>query len=95
MLKSAVVAVAAGAALASSALAVGPDVTLLDIQSLSRYGPVSVNGSNVWAFSIGSHTCNIGNQNLIWANSGTPGLAMNAYRLYDGRLMQIGLGLLG
>jgi hypothetical protein len=92
MLKSAVVAVAAGAAFASTALAVGPDVTLLDIQSLSRFGPVSVNGSNVWAFAIGSHTCNIGNQNLIWANSGTPGLAMNAYRLYDGRLVQIGLG---
>jgi hypothetical protein len=91
-MQSAVLAMAAGAALASTALAVGPDVTLLDIQSISRYGPVSVNGSNVWAFSIGSHTCNIGNQNLLWTNSGTPGLAMNAYRLHDGRLMQIGLG---
>ena len=84
-------ALAAGAALAAPALASGPDVTLIDIQSISRYGPVSVNGSNVYAFSLGSHTCNIGNQNLIWASSGSPGLAMNAYRLHDGRLMQIGL----
>ena len=44
-------------------------------------------------YSLGSHTCNIGDQNLMWGNAhdGTPGLAMNAYRLYDGRLMQIGM----
>ncbi|MCH8882177.1 MAG: AAA family ATPase [SAR324 cluster bacterium] len=44
-------------------------------------------------YSLGSYTCNIGDQNLMWGNTwgGTPGLAMNAYRLYDGRLMQVGL----
>ncbi len=80
-------AAAAGAALSAGVLAAGPDVTLLDIQTMAVYGPL--NGKV--AYSIGSHTCNIGNQNLTWAFGGTPGLGMNAYRLHEGRLMQIGL----
>jgi hypothetical protein len=73
---------------AGAALAAGPDVALQDIQSIQLFGPVN----NVYAYSIGSHTCNIGNANLLWTNNGTPGLGMNAFRLHDGRLMQIGLG---
>ncbi|MBL9030699.1 MAG: hypothetical protein JNM80_03210 [Phycisphaerae bacterium] len=65
----------------------GPDVTLLDIQSISNHGAVG----SIRAYSIGSHTCNIGNQNLLWLSNGTPGLAMNAYRLHDGRLVQLGM----
>ena len=65
----------------------GPDVTLLDIQNMTNYGPVG----SIRSYAIGSYTCNIGNQNLLWTNNGTPGLAMNAFRLHDGRLMQLGM----
>lgn len=65
----------------------GPDVVLSDIQSVASYGPVG----QIRAYSIGSHTCNIGTQSLLWVNNGTPALAMNLYRLHNGRLMQIGM----
>ncbi|HMN41576.1 MAG TPA: GC-type dockerin domain-anchored protein [Phycisphaerales bacterium] len=69
-----------------------PDITHADLSDTGRYpstgGPI--NGK--YAYAWGSYTCNIGNQNLSWINGGTPALAMNAYRLYDGRMMQIGLG---
>jgi hypothetical protein len=67
---------------------VGPDVTLMDIQSLAHYGPVG----NIHAYAIGSHTCNVGNENMVWdGGTGSPWLAMNAYRISGGRLEQIGL----
>jgi hypothetical protein len=47
----------------------------------------------VYAYILGSNTCNIGDQPLIWQNDGTPGLSMNAYRLFNGRLQQIGMGM--
>jgi hypothetical protein len=76
----------AGAPLAA-AFGTGPDVTLSDIQSVQNHGLVG----QVRAYTIGSHTCNIGNQNLSWTSSGTPALAMNAYQLHNGRLVQLGL----
>lgn len=77
-----VVGCAAGASLGQ-----GPDVTLSGINSVSRFGPVG----GVHGYAIGSNTCNMGNQNLLWTSNGTPGLAMNMYRLHNGRLQQIGL----
>ncbi|MDX2130738.1 MAG: hypothetical protein SFY69_01640 [Planctomycetota bacterium] len=80
-------AVAVGvAALPATAFPPGADVVLADVQSITNHGAVS----GVYGYTIGSYTCNIGTANLTWANSGTPGLAMNAYRLSDGRLVQIG-----
>lgn len=64
----------------------GPDVVYTDCQSISHYGPVGT----THAYSLGSFTCNIGDQNLQWGST-TPLLAMNAYRLNDGRLEQIGM----
>jgi hypothetical protein len=66
-------------------------VQLSGLGSLSRYGPVTVMGEPIWAYAIGSRTCNLGDANLIWANRGTPGLGMNLFRLDNGRLRQIGL----
>ncbi len=63
-----------------------PDVTLADPNDMSNYGLVG----NVRGYAIGSYTCNIGNAGLLWANNGTPGLAMNMYRLHNGRFQQIG-----
>ena len=68
---------------------IGPDVIYSKCQNVENWGSVG----GIRGYSLGSHTCNIGDQDLKWGFewSGTPGLAMNAYRLYDGRLMQIGM----
>ena len=66
----------------------GPDIVLADIPSVLTFGPV--NGT--WAYILGGGTCNNGNQNHEWNSNGSPGLAMNAYRLHNGRLEQIGQG---
>lgn len=83
---------AAGALACAAAASAQPDITHSDLSDTGRYpstgGPI--NGK--YAYAWGSYTCNIGNQNLSWISGGTPALAMNAYRLYDGRLMQVGLG---
>lgn len=79
----------ASLALAASCFAFpGGDIILSDIPGVTSYGPVN----GIRAYILGSGTCNIGNQNLEWINAGSPAMAMNAFRLYDGRLMQIGLG---
>src|SRR5262245_1750176 len=67
----------------------GPDVTLQGMADGSaQYGNVG----GIRAYVIGSETCNLGDQDLLWLSNGTPALGMNAYRIHDGRLMQIGLG---
>ena len=66
----------------------GPDVTYQELTDVASYG--SVGGTR--AYALGSSTCNIGDANLIWANRGSPALAMNAYRLHNGRFTQVGLG---
>ncbi|MBC7772303.1 MAG: hypothetical protein H7210_07410 [Pyrinomonadaceae bacterium] len=66
----------------------GPDVTYQDLTDVASYGAVG----GIRGYALGSSTCNIGDANLIWANRGSPALAMNAYRLHNGRLTQVGLG---
>lgn len=75
----------------SSLATAQPDVTHQNIQDTGRYPATGAPINGMYAYAWGSQTCNIGNVNLSWINGGTPGLAMNAYRLHDGRLMQIGL----
>jgi len=77
-------AIACGSA--ASGQVVGADVTHQDIQGTSNYGMVS----GVRGYAIGSYTCNLGDTTLLWQSSGTPGLAMNAYRLKSGRLEMVG-----
>ncbi len=69
--------------------AIGPDVTYSNITSVAHYGPVG----GIHAYVLDSHTCNMGDQNLLWgfSHNGSPVLAMNAYRMLDGRLEQIGM----
>lgn len=80
---------AAGVCISAPAMAqsVGGDVLHTDTTTVSNYGPIG----GVVAYSLGSNTCNVGNQNINWTNNGTPGFAMNMYRLKDGRMTQIGL----
>lgn len=67
--------------------AAGPDVILSESGTVQTFAAVG----GIHAYAIGSNTCNIGNQNLLWSSNNTPGLASNAYRLYNGRLEQIGM----
>jgi len=84
------IAAAVCAVVTSACIAAGPDV----IYSGLSFSPVQNGGTlgGIRGYALGSDTCNIGNQNLLWTSDGTPGLAMNAYRLYDGRLEQLGQG---
>lgn len=66
----------------------GPDVTHHHINGIANFGAVG----GIRGYALGSDTCNIGTQGLAWVSSGTPALGMNAYRLHNGRLVQIGLG---
>lgn len=66
-----------------------PDVIYSDCNDILYWGTIG----GIRGYSLGSNTCNIGSANLLWGTShnGTPTLAMNAYRLENGRLLQIGL----
>ncbi len=68
------------------------DVTHQEIQDALRYPTNSGPINGRYAYAWGSYTCNIGSSSLSWISGGTPALAMNAYRLHNGRIMQIGLG---
>lgn len=79
------------AALASSEIAharPGPDVVYSEVTDTINHGQIG----NIRAYSIGTATCNIGDQNLLWTSRGTPTVGFNLYQLRDGRLTQIGLG---
>jgi hypothetical protein len=74
-------------ATADLAAGAGADIVYSDCTSTINHGTVGA----IRAYSLGTNTCNIGDQNLSWVSSGTPGCAFNLYRLHNGRLMQIGL----
>ena len=77
----------------SNALGGGADIRYNGLGGgVSTFGPVS----GIYAYALGSNTCNVGDTYLQWNSATaprTPGLAMNAYRLFNGRLEQIGVGL--
>ncbi len=88
-----------GLCLASAATAQsnGPDVTVFDLMDINNYGAAG----GMRGFSIGTRSCNIGNQPLDWCDNGGgcgngttskdhPVIAQNIYRLKDGRFQQIG-----
>jgi hypothetical protein len=66
----------------------GPDVTYQDVSDVTSYGLVGTTRG----YALGTATCNMGNMDLMWLGNGTPAVAMNAYRLHNGRLLQIGMG---
>lgn len=67
----------------------GPDVVYSEVNGITNWGAVG----GIRGYSLGSYTCNLGDQNLPW-NSTSPLLGMNAYRLHGGRLEQIGMSWL-
>ena len=66
----------------------GPDVIVGDLMDVNDYGSVG----NIAAFSVGTYSCNIGDENLLWI-SGTnqhPTIAQAMYRVDDDRIEQVG-----
>lgn len=68
---------------------VGVDVVYSDTQGIHYWG----SSGGIHSYSLGTTTCNMGDVNLPW-NSTSPLFAMNAYRLANGRLEQIGMSWL-
>jgi hypothetical protein len=64
-----------------------PDVIYSNINITQNHGVVG----DTRAYTLGTQTCNVGDENLSWVFRGTPAVAFNMYRLADGRLMQIGM----
>ena len=66
----------------------GPDVIVGSLSDMTNYGQVG----GVYAYSIGTDSCNIGDQELLWLanNPNHPVIGQNIYRLNDGRFQQIG-----
>lgn len=86
---SGVLAALACTAASLAQVSVGPDIVYTSCTGVTTYGPL--NGK--YAYSLGSWTCNIGNSAVEWniaGVNGAPGLAMNIYRIHDGRLVQLG-----
>jgi len=71
---------------------VGPDVIVADLYQVTNHGVVG----SLAALSIGTISCNIGNQSVDWeANTNRhPVIAQHLYRLKNGRFEQIGLSWL-
>ncbi len=70
----------------------GPDVIVGDLYDIDKWG----SSGGVTSYSLGTYSCNIGDQNLRWfANTNQhPVIAQNIYRLENGRLEQLGLSWL-
>ncbi len=78
--------------LSLEAQTLGPDLHVAEITGIENYAHDP--GLGVDAFSVGTIVCNDGSQSVNWI-AGTPDhpvIALQAYRLLDGRLEQVGLG---
>lgn len=70
----------------------GPDVIVGDLPDVANYGSVG----SIAAFSVGTTSCNVGTQDLSWVASTNqhPVIALNMYKVKDGRIEQIGMSWL-
>ena len=71
--------------------AIGPDVMVWRLSDIRNWGTVG----DITAFSVGTVSCNIGDEELSWRDSGPnsdkhPVIGGNMYRLKNGRFEQIG-----
>jgi hypothetical protein len=78
--------------LAAAATAQGPDVIVGSLSDVGNYG----SSGGIYAYSLGTVSCNIGNVPLNWVASTNdhPVIAQNIYRLKNGRFEQIGMSWL-
>jgi hypothetical protein len=70
----------------------GPDVIVGAITGPGNFG----SSGGIYAYSLGTTSCNIGDENLDWYDSTNqhPVIAQNFYRLKNGRFEQIGMSWL-
>jgi hypothetical protein len=74
---------------------IGPDVIVGAIPDISKWGAAIVAGQTIMAYSIGTTSCNIGDELLDWfpqPDPRHPFITQNIYRIKDGRIQHIGLG---
>jgi len=72
----------------------GPDVIVGAIPDVARYAPGTFQGVQYASYAIGSTSCNIGNQQLIWQPNPSnqhPVIPQNMFRIKDGAIEQIGM----
>ena len=79
------------AALTASSIAQG-NIIVGDLYNLASYG----SSSGISAFSVGTTSCNIGNQPVPWISSTNnhPIIALNMFRLENGQFEQVGMSWL-
>src|SRR5262249_4471139 len=65
----------------------GPDVLYADITDTVNHGAVG----GIRAYSVGTATCTLGDQNLLWSSHNPPAVGFNVFRLQNGRMVQLGL----
>lgn len=70
----------------------GPDVIVGVLPNVSNYAAVG----GIEAFTVGTTSCNLGAQDLLWQASNTnhPVIGQNMYRLKDNRFEQVGMSWL-
>lgn len=80
----------------TSCTSTGPDVIVGDLPSTTRFAHSGPAQNGVSAFGIGTTSCNVGDEVLLWqsGNSNHPVIAQNIYRVHDGRFTQVGVGWL-
>lgn len=76
--------------------ATGPDVIVGDIPSTALAAHEGPSQNGISAFGIGTTSCNVGDQVLLWQSSNLnhPVIAQNIYRYAEGRITQVGVGWL-
>ncbi len=69
-----------------------PDVIVGSLPGTNAYGSNTVAGEAIYAYSVATTSCNIGDENLDWIanNNQHPVIAQDLWRLHDGRFTQIG-----
>jgi hypothetical protein len=74
---------------AGTAMATGPDVIVGDLHQVRWWGFTS---DSKQAYSVGTISCNIGDQDLLWiqSNNQHPVIGQSLYRLKDNRFEQLG-----
>lgn len=70
----------------------GADVIVGDLQGVASWGQ----SGGISAFSVGTTSCNIGDENLLWISGDNrhPVIGQNMFRIKDGVMEQVGQGWL-